>query len=66
MPKITAHGGPSYAGHVDVTPHDVTEPDWYAVADEPEPALVAVVEDVAEPPAVLASPKRTRARRASL
>jgi hypothetical protein len=26
MPKITVHGGPSYEGHVDVTPSDVTEP----------------------------------------
>lgn len=55
MPKITKHGGPSYAGLVDVSPPGVDEPDW-AQAPESEPVDV---EAPAEP--VKPSP-RPRAR----
>jgi hypothetical protein len=36
VPKNTNHGGASYAGHVDVSPDGVSEPDWVAdsAADE--------------------------------
>lgn len=41
MPKSHAVGGPTYAGHVDVTP-DGVEPQWVPVAEvaqpDPEPA----------------------------
>jgi hypothetical protein len=55
MPKITVHGGPSYEGHVDVTPSDVTEPHWVPapVAEQPAPV---------EQPAP--RPRRTRTRKA--
>lgn len=58
MPKITEHGGPSYAGHVDTSPDDVAVPDWQPPADEP----AAVVEPE---PAPKPGPRRrvTRARK---
>lgn len=52
MPKITVSRGATYAGHVDVTPADVTEPDW-----QPAP-----VQPVAEPEPKPAPRTRTRKR----
>jgi hypothetical protein len=46
MPKITVHGGPSYAGHVDASSPDTVAPEW-AVVDE-APAVQAPAE-AAEP-----------------
>lgn len=46
MPKIAAHGGPSYAGHADVSSPDTVTPDWVPAAEPetaPEPAPVEPV-----------------------
>lgn len=33
MPKNSALGGPSYDGYVDVSPSDVSQPEWVAAVD---------------------------------
>ena len=69
MPKITKHGGPSYEGHVDVSPDDVDEPDWAPVEDvtpgdtAPEDVDEPTVEDDPAPDAPQ-SPARNASREA--
>lgn len=65
MPKTSVIGGPSYAGHVDVSSPDTAAPEWAPVGDPPTveiPAPVEVVEPAAEAAADPA-PRRRNTRR---
>lgn len=57
MPKITQDGGPSFAGHVDVSSADTVTPEWAPADPAPEPEPVEVE--------VLRPSPRKRTRRSS-
>lgn len=59
VPKSFVIGPPSYAGHEDVSPHDVSEPDWQPPIAE---AVLPSPQAQDEPPAAKPAPRK-RARR---
>lgn len=54
MPKITQHGGPTNAGHVDVSDPSTVAPEWVAV---PEPVEEASEDTVSETEPQEANPR---------
>lgn len=50
MPKITAVGGPSYAGHVDTSP-DGAEPEWVEADPQDELTELVPVDEAEDAPA---------------
>lgn len=59
MPKITQDGGPSYAGHVDVSSADTAAPEWTPAAPA---APAADPAEPVEPPAAQRPTPRKRTR----
>ena len=58
MPKISVEGGPSYAGHVDVSSPDAVAPEWHVVVPPHNEEIV-----VQEAPAPVVEAERPARRK---